>query len=177
MSDPPRMPRYVAFLRGVTPMNAKMAELRRCFESAGFDDVRTVLGTGNVAFTTRVATEAALLRRIRAAMENELDRTFHTILRSTAALDALLEADPFRGFRLPANAKRVVTFLDRPLRGRLALPIERDGARILAVQGREAFLAYEPSPRGPVFMQLIGKTFGDEVTTRTWDTVRKCAAA
>jgi hypothetical protein len=42
------MRRYVAFLRGVNPMNAKMAELRRCFETAGFTDVRTVLSSGNV---------------------------------------------------------------------------------------------------------------------------------
>ncbi len=37
------------------------------------------------------------------------------------------------------------------------------------------FSAYLPSPKGPVFMTLIEKTFGKEVTTRTWDTVRKLA--
>ena len=47
------MPRYVAFLRGVSPMNAKMPELRRCFENAGFRDVRTLLSSGNVVFSTR----------------------------------------------------------------------------------------------------------------------------
>jgi len=30
------MRRYAAFLRGVSPMNAKMPELKRCFEAAGF---------------------------------------------------------------------------------------------------------------------------------------------
>jgi hypothetical protein len=34
-----------------------------------------------------------------------------------------------------------------------------------------------PTPRGPVFMALIEKTFGTNVTTRTWNTVRKCAQA
>ncbi len=53
--------------------------------------------------------------------------------------------------------------------------MELDGARILAVQGREAFTAYVPSPKGPVFMTLIEKTFGKDVTTRTWDTVAKVA--
>lgn len=32
-----------------------------------------------------------------------------------------------------------------------------------------------PGPRGPVFMTLIEKSFGKEVTTRTWDTVAKVA--
>ena len=57
------------------------------------------------------------------------------------------------------------------------MPLETDGVRILAMNGREVFTAYVPNPRGPVFMTLIEKTFGANVTTRTWDTVKKCAAA
>jgi len=30
-------------------------------------------------------------------------------------------------------------------------------------------------PRGPAFMTLIERTFGQAVTTRTWDTVKKVA--
>ena len=45
------MPRYAAFLRGVTPMNAAMPELKRAFEDAGFTDVVTVLSSGTVVFT------------------------------------------------------------------------------------------------------------------------------
>ena len=45
------MTRYVAFLRGVSPMNCKMPALKRCFEAAGFTDVKTILSSGNVAFT------------------------------------------------------------------------------------------------------------------------------
>jgi hypothetical protein len=49
--------------------------------------------------------------------------------------------------------------------------------RILALNGREIFTAYVPGPKGPVFMPLIEKSFGKDVTTRTWDTVKKCAVA
>jgi uncharacterized protein (DUF1697 family) len=171
------MPRYVAFLRGVTPTNAKMPELRRCFEGAGFTDVKTLLSSGNVVFTARGTTEAALERRAEKAMAKQFGHAFYTIVRPTNALSQLLEADPFAAFRLPANAKRVVTFLREPYPSDLTLPIEVDGARILGMDGREVFTAYVPSPRGPVFMTLIEKTFGRNVTTRTWDTVKKCAAA
>jgi len=34
-----------------------------------------------------------------------------------------------------------------------------------------------PGPRGPVFMSLLEKTFGTHITTRTWDTIEKCAKA
>jgi len=171
------MPRYVAFLRGVSPMNARMPELKRCFESAGFADVKTVLSSGNVVFNARTASDAALERKAEAAMAKQLDRTFRTIVRPVDALRALLDADPYAAFKLPPNAKRVVTFLRNAHDAKLSLPIEFDAACILAMKGGEVFSAYVPGPRGPVFMTLIEKTFGDGVTTRTWDTVRKCAAA
>lgn len=171
------MPRYVAFLRGVSPMNAKMAELRRCFEDAGFRDVRTVLSSGNVIFDARAKSEITIARQAEAAMAKHLDRTFYTIVRPASVLRDLIEADPYAAFDLPANAKRVVTFLREPHKARPSLPVEIGGARVLAMTGREVLSAYVPNPRGPVFMTLIEKTFGVNVTTRTWDTVKRCATA
>ena len=89
----------------------------------------------------------------------------------------MLASDPYRKFRLAADAKRIVTFLRRRPRAKISLPIELDGARILAIKGGEIFSAYVASPKGPVFMSLIEKTFGKEQTTRTWDTVTKVARA
>jgi hypothetical protein len=48
---------------------------------------------------------------------------------------------------------------------------------VLKMNGREVFIAYLPTPRRPVFMRIIEKSFGTNVTTRTWDTVKKCATA
>ena len=75
------MPRYVAFLRGVSPLNAKMPELKRCFENAGFTNVKTVLSSGNVVFDARAAAEATLERKAESAMHKVLGRTFYTIVR------------------------------------------------------------------------------------------------
>jgi uncharacterized protein (DUF1697 family) len=169
--------RYVAFLRGVSPMNASMPKLKRCFEDAGCTNVKTVLASGNVAFDSNRRSAASLAAEIEAAMNEHLGRSFMTILRPTKFLQELIEADPFARHRLPANAKRVVTFLRVPHKGKISLPPEIDGARILAVRGGEVFTAYVPSPKGPVFMTLIEKTFGKDLTTRTWDTVQKCARA
>jgi len=170
------MPRYAALLRGVSPLNAKMSELKACFESAGFTDVKTVLGSGNVVFTSRAASETALVKRIESAMKKELDRVFPAMVRSVAELEQLLATDPFKPFKLPATAKKVVTFLRVKPAAKIKLPIERDGARILKIDGREVFTAYERSAEGPVFMVLIERAFGKEVTTRTWDTIKKITA-
>jgi uncharacterized protein (DUF1697 family) len=154
-----------------------MPELKRCFEAAGFTDIKTVLSSGNAVFTVRAAPEAALERTAERAMAKQLGRTFYTIVRPVNVLRELLDANPYAAFRLPTNAKRVITFLREPHKTKLSLPLELDGARILAMDGREIFTAYVPNPRGPVFMTLIEKTFGTNVTTRTWDTVGKCARA
>ncbi len=169
------MPRYAAFLRGVSPMNAKMPDLKKAFEAAGFTDVRTLLSSGNVVFTAPAASEAALQRKAEAVMPKRLGRTFLTVMRPVDALREILASDPYRAFRLPPGAKRIVTFLRERPTSKLTLPAEVDGARILAVDGSHVFSAYVPSPKGPVFMTLIEKTFGSELTTRTWETVTKVA--
>ena len=156
-------------------MNATMPDLRMAFEAAGFTDVTTLLSSGNLVFTARAGSDAALQRKAEAAMTRRLGRTFLTIIRSVDELREILASDPYRAFRLTPAAKRIVTFLRDPLASKLILPAEVDGARILAVDGRTIFSAYVPSPRGPVFMTLIEKNFGSELTTRTWDTVTKVA--
>jgi uncharacterized protein (DUF1697 family) len=169
--------RYAAFLRGISPTNAKMSELKECFEAAGFVDVKTVISSGNVVFDARSSDDDALERKAESAMKKRLGKSFLTVVRSVDALRAILDSDPFARYRVAKGAKRIVTFLRDAPSADLELPIELEGARILAVKGREVFTAYVPSPRGAVFMTLIERTFGQAVTTRTWDTVKKVAAS
>jgi uncharacterized protein (DUF1697 family) len=169
------MPRYAAFLRGVSPMNAKMPALKLAFESAGFTGVRTLLSSGNLVFTARSASDASLQRKAEAAMTRQLGRTFLTIIRPVDELRDLLASDTYRTFDLPPLAKRVVTFLRDLPASKVKLPAELEGARIVAIDGRNAFSAYLPNPKGPAFMTLIERTLGSEVTTRTWETVTKVA--
>ena len=157
-------------------MNCKMPELKRCFESAGFTNVRTLLSSGNVVFDARSASPVAIERRAVAAIDEGLDRSFGTIVRSVRHLQALLASDPFAAFELPPEAKRIVTFLrDGSEVPELKLPMARYDASILAVVGAEVLSAYVPGDKGPIFMGLLERTFGKDITTRTLDTVRKCA--
>ena len=169
--------RYVAFLRGVTPQNARMADLKRCFECAGFGEVRTVLASGNVVFNSRLTSLATIQDLAEHAMAIGMGRAFGTVVRSAQSLQTLLDADPFAVFSVPQEAKRVVTFLRDAKRAGPELPIERDGVQILKRLGNVVLTAYVPHPKGPVFMVMLEKAFGKDITTRTVDTVRKCLAA
>jgi uncharacterized protein (DUF1697 family) len=174
---PSAMPQYAALLRGVSPLNAKMPALKKAFEAAGFEGVKTVLGSGNVVFASGSKSITALEKKAEQAMQAELGKAFPTIVRPIDELEALLEKDPFAKFELEPKAKRVVTFMKNEPKAKLKVPISLDGAHILLVKGQAVFSAYVPSPKGPVFMTLIEKTFGKEVTTRTWDTVTKIVKA
>src|SRR5688572_29463971 len=130
-------------------MNARMSALKQAFEAAGFTEVKTLLSSGNVLFTARAASERSHQRKAEAAMLERLGQAFLTIVRPVEALCEMLAFDPYRAFRLKPGTKRVITFLrDRPT-SKLSLPIELHGPRILAMNGREVFSAYVPSPRGP----------------------------
>jgi uncharacterized protein (DUF1697 family) len=156
-------------------MNLRMPALKAALEHAGFTEVRTLLSSGNVVFAARKQRTEVLEKKIEVALGSKAGTTFTTFVRSVAALEEMLAADPFSKFRLAPNAKRVVTFVRTAISpAKLKLPIELDGARILAAHEREVFTAYVPHPRGPVFMTLLEKTLGKENTTRTWETVRKC---
>lgn len=157
------MTSYAAFLRGVSPMNAKMPELVRAYEKAGFEDVASVASSGNLVFRGK-GTLAAIEKRAAAAT------TFGTFIRPIAELEALLADDPWDELRVPREAKRLVTFLrERPKPPKL--PLTAGNFTIYAVDGREVFSAYIREPGNAAFMGVIEKTFGKDITSRTWDAV------
>jgi hypothetical protein len=88
-----------------------------------------------------------------------------------------VEERPFEAFSLPSEAKPVITFLRRPFEAQLDLPVEHGRASILKLARSEVLSAYVPDEKGPVFMSLLEKTFGKDITTRTLETVRKCSVA
>jgi len=155
------MTSYAAFLRGVSPMNAKMPELVRAYEKAGFEAVATVASSGNVVFRAKGALKV-IEKRATAATR------FGTFIRPIVELEALLARDPWTGLRVPREAKRLVTFLrERPTPPEL--PLTHGNFTIYAVDGCEALSAYIREPGNATFMTIIEKTFGKDVTSRTWD--------
>lgn len=168
------MPRYAAFLRGVSPTNAKMPDLKRALEAAGFEGVTTLLSSGNIVFEAAKASNESLEKKVEAAIQKSVGKSFLCMVRSIDELRSLVESDPFKGVRMKPDTKRVVTFLRNPPTG-VKLPIEQDDARVLRLTGNTLFTCYVPNAKGPVFMTLIEKAVGREQTTRTWQTVEKVA--
>lgn len=175
------MPAYVALLRGIGPANPKMrnAELRKVFERLAFDDVRTVISSGNVLFATGERSAPALEGRIEGALLDHLGAPCTAILRSRGQITHLLRSDTFAPYDDGPTGRCHVTFLKRRPSASRRSPQAEAGTLVLAVRARAVFSVIDsttPAP-GAELMARIEATYGRESTTRTWRTVHRIAAA
>jgi uncharacterized protein (DUF1697 family) len=171
----PHMTEYVAFLRGINVGGhgaVTMEDLKKDFEACGFMDVKTIATSGNVAFSAAIA-EAAVVKKAEAALKKRLGRETPVHVRSRAELRKMVEADPYQGFAIPKDAKRVITFLEASAKTALKLPHHQDGASILHIKDGVAYSAYVRSPKGAVFMKVLEQAFGKGITTRTWNMINR----
>jgi uncharacterized protein (DUF1697 family) len=176
--------RYVAFLRGINVGGhavVKMTDLRAAFAKMGFEDVRTVLASGNVVFAAPAADEPSLSRKIASGLKTLLQSDVSVALRSLDDLARLRAADPFRGIRMTPDIRLYVTFRAQPAAASpAALPavIPQGGFRVVSATATEVFSVLDLSlgTGTPEAMGLIEKAFGANVTTRNWNTVLKMLA-
>ncbi|MFC5790658.1 DUF1697 domain-containing protein [Agromyces tardus] len=92
------MTESIALLRGVNVggITIRSAELREVFEQLGFRDVRTVLASGNVAFTVRTREAPALTkRRIEQALRDRFGYDAWIVLVSRRDLERAIDGFPF----------------------------------------------------------------------------------
>lgn len=174
--------RYVAFLRGINVGGHKkvpMATLRELFSSWGFQNVRTLLNSGNIAFDTGETSPEALVRRLEAGFRDAFGFESKMTVRKTSDLAALIASDPF-GAMVPEEGRLLyVTFLPEPSRSSLTLPykVKGDDFIVLKDTGAEVLSALNRKATGSVeAMAFLEKEFGRDVTTRNWNTVLKAAA-
>jgi len=74
---------YVALIRGINVGKAKrisMEDLKALVERLGYEDVRTVLNTGNVVFKGKKAAEWTIAARIQEALETRHGFTANTLV-------------------------------------------------------------------------------------------------
>ena len=79
-----------------------MDVLRKAFESLGFGNVATFLGSGNAVFETRTKHVGALERKTERALKQALGYTVPVLIRTQAALKEIASMEPFE-FRDPGN--------------------------------------------------------------------------
>jgi uncharacterized protein (DUF1697 family) len=172
------MPQYAAFPRGINAGHRMtMAELRAVFETLGYENVRTVLASGNVLFETRRTAESTLMRDIETALAERFGARIPAVVRTLAEVERLVDAKPFSRVRLGPKKRAYVTFLKtKPGDGR-TLP-QGKGYEVLGIVERAVCSVVEVvGGSTPDLMRVLDKEFGSEVTTRGWPTIEKVVRA
>lgn len=170
---------YVALIRGInvgTANRVAMADLRALVSGFGYTEVRTLLNSGNVIFSSPATPEAAA-QRLQKAMAADLGVTARVIVLAAAEVSRMVKENPLR--EVADNPSRLLlSILASPAdRARLApLLKQKWGRETLALGSR---VAYIWCPNGILASSLqvaVSKALGDAVTSRNWATMLKIHA-
>lgn len=169
---------YAALLRGIAPSNPNMrnVKLREVLEGLGFENVETVISSGNVVFDARSTDVAAIEAEIEAAWPQRLGFESTTIVRTRADLERLVAGDPFGGLDDTPDQRLQATFLKHEPAEKLDLPHTPPAGdyTVVAIVDRVACSTVDLSgARTPDLMRWLERTFGKQITTRTWKTVHR----
>jgi len=172
--------RYIALLRGVNVGRAKrvaMADLRKLIADLGYDNVRSLLNSGNVVFTGPAKPHDTVAAEIEDALVLKLGVASRTTVLGCADLDAIISSNPL--LDVATDHSRLLTFILGGTHSRAAIePLCGQDWRPGAVAlGERA--AYVWCPDGVLDSRAaaaLGKQLGDGTTARNWATLRKLRA-
>ena len=176
------MTRYVALLRGIAPTNPNMRndKLRGVFLELGFENVKTVISSGNVIFESPSRSIRKLEESIEKALPEQLGFRSTTIIRSQGQIQKLVDKNPFQGRGHSQKSSLNVTFLKKKREIDLEFPYHvdnRDYTLLGMYDGAVCSVIDLTSAKTPDLMVWLEKQFGKEITTRTWKTVERILKA
>jgi uncharacterized protein (DUF1697 family) len=166
--------RYVALLRGINVGGNKkiaMADLRKLMGDLGFDDVATLLQSGNAVFTAKHKPDH-VVRALEDALDSELGMSVRCLVRTAPEMRAVVNGNPLADVATN-NARLLVTFLSGPLDGTPPDPAEFAPEQFRIV-GREIYMWFPEGIRdGKLARVNWDRKYKVVATGRNWNTVTK----
>ncbi|BBH16291.1 hypothetical protein Back2_05780 [Nocardioides baekrokdamisoli] len=158
---------FVALIRGIGPGDPRKSNesLRGVLEELGYGDVRSVISSGNVVFTSDETDADAIGDRLEAAWPELRGFTATTIVRSREQLAALVERLPFTEPHDRENYQ-LVTFFKRS-QDRQDPPAGMAMRAVGMVDGALCTTSNPSDLKTPEAMRWLEKTYSKELTSRT----------
>ena len=169
--------KYVALLRGINVGTAKrvaMADLREIVEDLGYEEVKTLLNSGNVVFSGKASGTARIGLAIEKALARQLRLSSKVVVVGADDFGAIVKDNPLQ--RVAKDPSRyLVAFAGNaaPLRKLVPLAKEDWKPEALAVGRRAAYLWCPDGVIRSALAKAVGKATADTMTTRNWTTVQK----
>lgn len=176
--------RHVALLRGINVGKAKrisMAELKLVYESLGLTEVRTLLNSGNVAFTAPGKVTKNLAAELEQATTQQLGVSSRVTLVPAAELRAIVDENPLLDVSTNPSRLLITLLRDGSDRPKLEAIAREDWLPDVFALGsgataRVAYLWCSESLLASKLAETLHKKLGDGATSRNWATILKLDA-
>lgn len=176
------MKTHIALLRGINVGGNKkvpMADLKKMLEKMGYENVRTLLNSGNAVFDSSAKKATTIAKDISEQMKETFGFDCNIIVRSTGEIQKLIKTDPFKNIKVTPDTRLYITFRGTPKKSTLKIPYEspEKDFKILKVTDGEIISVLTLGKKGTVdAMDILEKEYGKNITTRNWNTVLKLIA-
>ena len=173
------MPTHIALLRGINVGGHKkiaMSDLRRFVEGLGFDDVRSLLQSGNLVFRGTGPPGVGMERLLEVEAEERLDLRTTFLVRTAKEWGAVIERNPFGEATESDPAHLVVMFLKDPPPSDAVFQLQSaiKGPEVMRAVGRQLYIVYPAGiARSRLANKLIEEKLGTQGTGRNWNTILK----
>lgn len=172
------MKNYICLLRGINvsgQKKIKMEDLRKLFESNGFENVQSYVQSGNVLFHSNLKDVNKITFGIQQTIENKYNFFVPALVKTPEDFKMVLNNNPFSGKKFDQKSLYVIFLFDNP---------EQDNLQKLSVikNDEEDFriiddIIYIYCPNGYGRSKLNSNIFEKKLkvpaTTRNWNTVNQ----
>ena len=170
------MARQIALLRGINlgaHNRVSMPALREALGAAGYEDVATLVQSGNIVLECSAPPDA-LARDITALVQEEFGVGSATVVRTRDELAGVVERNPIAEGPSTPKLFQVTFFPEPPPAESVARLAGQDfGAERVAVVGREAYAWHPDGIQKSRLARELGRALGAGGTARNWNTVTK----
>jgi uncharacterized protein (DUF1697 family) len=171
----------IALLRAVNVGGIKvsMADLRTWLAELGFEDVQTLLNSGNAVFRSQNKNGATLEKFLETEFAKRIGSQTDFFVRSVEEWKSIIARNPFSKEARQDPGHLLVVLLKRSPTGEEveALRAAITGPEILQADGKHAYVYYSAGiGTSKLTTKLIEKKLGTPNTGRNWNTMLKLAA-
>jgi uncharacterized protein (DUF1697 family) len=169
------MARQIALLRGINlgaRNRVSMPELRAALEAAGYEDVATLVQSGNIVLTS--SKEPKTLEREIAEVVAGMGVETAVVVRTRDELAEVVERNPIPEGPSQPKLFQVTFFSGEPAAEGVARLAEQDfSPERVEVIGREAYAWHPDGIQKSKLARELGRALGPDGTARNWNTVTK----
>ncbi|MDB5167567.1 MAG: hypothetical protein JWN26_712 [Candidatus Saccharibacteria bacterium] len=170
------MKKYVAFLRGIGPGNPNMRNDKLCavFDEIGFNNVQSVIASGNIIFETDRTDILGIETEVEQTILLRLGFSTTVIVRSALQLQRLITANPFGNRIHGPTSYLLVTFTKKPTKLHFELPYQPPGKpyQLIQIVDDTLFTVTDNTiVKTPDLMTWLEKELSKGISSRTWNTI------